>query len=62
MNYLFDGDRLWDYIDGGILHTKKLSRDINRDWLFREKVNGKTEWFISANRFEELLKARYKNK
>jgi hypothetical protein len=57
--YLFDGDRLYDYLQGGILHTKQFNSDINRNWLFAETVNGKKDYFVSADRFKELLKARY---
>ncbi len=56
---LWDGDRLWDYVDGGILHTVELNRFINREWLFTQKVDGKTVYFHPAERFCELLMERY---
>jgi hypothetical protein len=59
LDYLYDGDRLYDYIQNGILHTNQFNLDLNRNWIFTQKVNGKTEYFVSAERFEELLKARY---
>lgn len=58
--YLDDGYRLYDYIEDGILHSRRINRDINREWYFTEKINGKREYLNSAERFEELLKARYK--
>lgn len=58
--YLDDGYRLYDYIEDGILHSRRINRDINREWYFTEKINGKREYFNSAERFEKLLKARYK--
>jgi hypothetical protein len=57
--YLEDGYRLYDYVQDGILHTRKINKDINRKWVFTQKINGKTEYFSSAERFEALLKARY---
>ena len=57
--YLEDGRRLYDYIEDGILHSRRINRDINREWYFTEKVNGKTEYFNSAKRFADLLEARY---
>jgi hypothetical protein len=59
LDYLYDGDRLYDYIQNGILHTNQFNLDLNRNWIFTQKVSGKTEYFVSAERFEELLKARY---
>lgn len=57
--YLEDGYRLYDYISDGILHSRKINRDINEKWYFTEKLNGKTEYFNSSKRFAELLRARY---
>lgn len=57
--YLDDGYRLGEYIEDGILHTKKINKDVNRDWYFTEKINGKTEYFQSADKFRELLLKRY---
>jgi hypothetical protein len=57
--FLLDGYRLYDYIQDGILHTRRINADMNRDWLFTQKINGKKDYYFSAERFEELLKARY---
>ena len=57
--YLDDGYRLGDYIENGIMQSRKINRDINRDWYFTEKVNRKTEYFQSADKFRELLMKRY---
>lgn len=57
--FLEDGYRLYDYIEGNILHTRKLNRDINTDYLMTEKVNGKTQYFLPAEKFATLLKERY---
>lgn len=60
ISYLEDGYRLYDYISNGILHTIDLNRAINRDWIFNENRNGKTDYFVSTERFEKLMKERYK--
>lgn len=57
--YLEDGYALYRYISDGILHTRKINRDVNRDWYFTRKENGKVIYFSSAERFEELLRARF---
>jgi hypothetical protein len=57
--FLLDGYRLYDYIQDGILHTRRINADMNRDWLFTQKIHGKKDYYFSADRFEELLKARY---
>ncbi|MGM9646823.1 MAG: DUF6933 domain-containing protein [Eubacteriales bacterium] len=58
-DYLLNGYRLVDYIRDGILRTVELQHDINRKWLFSQKINGKTEYFYPADRFEQLLCERY---
>jgi YHS domain-containing protein len=60
--YLDDGYRLYEYIENGILQTRKLNKQINRDWIFTEKINGKTDYFVSAEKYEKLLKERYLSK
>ena len=47
--YLLDGYRLGDYIRDGILHTVELNNDINRKWLFTQKIDGKTNTYIRQN-------------
>ncbi len=59
LTYLDDGYRLWDYARDGILHTVELNKNINRDWLFTQKTNGKTEYFYAADMFEKLMIERY---
>ncbi|MGM9552035.1 MAG: DUF6933 domain-containing protein [Clostridia bacterium] len=58
-DYLLDGYRLAEYIKDGILHTIKFNNDINRKWLFTQKINGKTEYIYPAERFEQLMCERY---
>ncbi|MCD8341566.1 MAG: hypothetical protein LUC87_05345 [Clostridiales bacterium] len=57
--YLDDGYRLYDYIEGNILQTRKLNREINRTYPVTETVNGKTEYFLPVEKFAALLKQRY---
>ncbi len=57
--YLEDGYTLYRYISDGILHTRKINRDVNRDWCFTRKENGRVIYFSSAERFEELLRVRF---
>ena len=58
-NYLLDGCRLGDFIKDGILHTIELNNEINRKWLFTQKIDGKTEYIYPAERFEQLMYERY---
>lgn len=57
--YLEDGYRLYDYIENGILQTRKLNRFLNTDYFVTEKVNGKSEYFYPAEKLEMLIKERY---
>lgn len=54
-----DGHEFFKYIKDGILCSKKINKDINHNWIFTQKENGKTEYFSSEERFEELLKERF---
>ena len=51
-----DGYRFYEFIENGILQSKKINRKINRDWIFSRKVNGKTEYINSAEEFERIIK------
>lgn len=58
--YLEDGYRLYDFIESGILKTIILNREINREYIVTDKIDGKTEYYYPAERFEELLINYYK--
>lgn len=59
MDWIEYDNNIYRFIKDGILHTKQINRKINRDWLFTRKVNGKTEYFISANEFEKVIKEKF---
>ncbi len=61
-DYLLDGYRLGYFIRDGILHTVDLNNKINREWLFTQKIDGKTEYIYPAERFERLMYERYGEK
>ncbi len=54
-----DGYRFYGFIRNGILHAKEINRQINRDWIFTRKVNGKTEYINSAEEFEKIIKENF---
>ncbi|MCD8181468.1 MAG: hypothetical protein LUF26_08330 [Firmicutes bacterium] len=58
-DYLYDGYRLYDFIEDNILHTLKLNKVINKENPVSKNVNGKREYFFPAEEFAALLKARY---
>lgn len=58
-DYLWNGDRLWDYIRGGILRSLDLNWDVNWKWLFGYMIDGKKEYYPAAEQFEKLLRERY---
>ncbi len=60
--FLMDGYRLYDYIEGGILHTRKLNKYVNQQYPVTLKNDGKTNYIFPAEQFEKLLKARYTKK
>lgn len=56
-----DGYRFYDYIENGILNTREINKKVNTDWIFTQKINGKTEYFYAADKFKELLINMYEN-
>lgn len=58
-DYLLDGYCLGNYIRKGILHTVELNNDINRKWIFKQKIDEKTEYIHQAEQFEQLMYERY---
>lgn len=58
--YLEDGYYLYDFIENGVLKTIKLNREINKNYLITDKIDGKTQYFYPVERFAQLLKDYYK--
>lgn len=58
--FLLDGQRLYDYLKDGILHTKELNNFINKEYLITQKINGKTEYYYPNEVFEKQIKDYYK--
>lgn len=62
---MFDGERLYDYMweepgrNALVLHSRKFCYDMNWDSLVSAKIDGKTKYFLPAERFEVLLRTRY---
>lgn len=53
--WAWDGDRFYGYISDGILHTKKINRDVN-EMPVTKKVEGREEWIVPYELFEETIK------
>ncbi|MBO4252099.1 MAG: hypothetical protein J5911_05530 [Clostridia bacterium] len=60
LTFADDGYRFFDFIDNNVLQTRKINKKVNFDWIFTEKIDGKTDYFYSGEKFEQLLKERYK--
>lgn len=64
LNYILgsfadDGDRLYEFIEDGILQTKKFNKICNCEYFVSRRVDGKKTYVHPAETFEELLKKRY---
>ena len=60
LTFADDGYRFFDFIENNVLQTRKINKKVNFDWIFTEKNDGKTDCFYSGEKFEQLLKERYK--
>lgn len=58
-SFLQDGYRLYEFIRDGILHTRELNCEVNRNWPVARTVNGKKEYYFSAELFRQQLMERY---
>ena len=56
--WAWDGYRFYDYIQDGILHTRRINREVNEMPVTR-KVNGKEEWFVPYELFSQTIKKRF---
>ncbi len=59
LSYLLDGYRLYGFIENNEFQSRKLNYEINFNWIFSSKVDGRTDYFVSGEKFAELLKERY---
>ena len=51
-------ERIADYIENGVLMSRKINREINERPVSR-RVNGREEWFKPFERFKSLIKAQF---
>ncbi len=58
-DYAFDGERFWDYVQGGILHSLKINRDVNFHHLVTHVVAGKKDFYYPGELYRELVLAAY---
>lgn len=56
-----DGYRFYDFIENGILNTRKINKTINTNWPFVQKINGQKDYFFAADKFKELLTKELRN-
>lgn len=61
LDFADDGYAFFNYIENGILQTRKINHDINFNWLVTQSINGRTEYIYSGEIFKALLIDRYKN-
>lgn len=59
--YMENGDRFYDFAEGNLIRTRVLNKEVNYNYLMGMTVNGKKTYIYPAEKFAELLKARYSN-
>lgn len=58
-DYAFDGQRFWEYVENGVLHTRKINRDVNFNYFFTYKVIGMKDYYYPAELFREQVMKVY---
>ena len=59
LDFADDGERFYDYIEKGILKTRKINNDVNWKQIVGIKRNNKNDYIYPAEYFRELLLERY---
>lgn len=54
-DYAWDGERFLDYVENGILHTRKINRDVNFHYPVTYLVDGKKQYEYPAEVFRQQL-------
>ena len=58
LDYAFDGRRFWEYVENGVLHTRRINRDVNFNYFFTYKAIGMKDYYYPAELFrEQVIKA-----
>lgn len=61
-DFLYDGYKLYDYIEDGVLQTRTINYDYNHTYIPGGKTpDGKHDIRFGAERFRDALTAYYKN-
>lgn len=60
--YLCDGYRLYEYLENNILHTKKINKYINEEFLMSKKEDGEERYFFPKEEFADLIRKRYEGR
>ncbi len=56
--WAFDGYRFYDYISDGILHTKRINRDVN-EMPAMITIDGRKDYIIPYEYFAQTIKKRF---
>lgn len=59
LEFADDGYRFYDYIEKGILKTRKINNDVNWNHIVGIKRNNKKDYIYPAEYFKELLLEKY---
>ena len=58
-DYTFDGERFWNHIENGVLHTREINRDVNFNYLFTYKAIGMKDYYYPAEVFRKQVMKVY---
>lgn len=58
-DYAFDGQRFWEYVENGVLHTREINRDVNFNYFFTYRAIGMKDYYYPAELFREQVMKFY---
>jgi hypothetical protein len=60
MVFAYDGNLFFDYLENGVLQTRRINYDVNFKWIVTKSIAGKTEYIYPGEYFKELVNDRYR--
>ncbi|MBO5224128.1 MAG: hypothetical protein J6C23_06430 [Clostridia bacterium] len=57
--FAMDGYRFYEYISNGILHSKRINYDANKQWIVTVNIDGKTDYYYPAEAFERIIRKNF---
>lgn len=59
LKFALNGRRFYSFVENGVLNVSAINKQFNREWPVRITVDDKSEEFLPADKFRELMIERF---